>query len=55
MMKADGQIVLIDEDSRVLCGTDMVWEDDIQSASMSEGVLLVQTSNRGSLTYILTL
>lgn len=55
MMKADGQIVLIDDDSRVLCGTDMVWEDNIQSASMNEGVLLVQTSNRGSLTYILTL
>lgn len=46
MMKDDGQIVLIDENSYIICGTDMVWEDDIISAGIKDNVLAVQTSNR---------
>ncbi len=53
MMKDDGQIVLIDENSYIICGTDMVWEDDIISAGIKDNVLAVQTSNWWTLTYII--
>jgi hypothetical protein len=52
MMKNDVQIVLVDENSQILCGTDMAWEDEIVSASILEWVFSVETSNRWKLSYI---
>ncbi len=54
MMKGDGQIILVDENSYLICGTDMVWEDDIITASIVDNVLLIETSNRGNLAYIIS-
>lgn len=54
MTKDDGQIVLIDSQSRILCGTDLKYEHEIITATILENILTVVISNGDTYSYIIT-
>ena len=55
MVKDDGQIVLIDEKSHILCGTDLKWDYTPTDASIENGILNVTISTGEVYSYIIAL
>ncbi|MBP9779781.1 hypothetical protein KBD33_04140 [Candidatus Gracilibacteria bacterium] len=53
MMKDDGQIVLVDSKSQILCGTDLKYEYDITTALIQKSLLTVTLSDKTVYTYII--
>jgi hypothetical protein len=53
-MKDDGQIVLIDSKSQILCGTDLKYEYDIATAIIENSLLIITLSDKTMFTYIIT-
>lgn len=53
MTKDDGQVILVDSQSRILCGTDLKYEYDIISATIENSLLTVTTSDNSIYTYII--
>lgn len=53
MTKDDGQVVLIDSRSRILCGTDLQYDYDIVTATIKDQILTVVLSGSKTYTYII--
>lgn len=55
MMTDDDQVVLINSKSEILCGTELKWEYDITSATITNSILTVETSDKKKFIYIVAL
>jgi hypothetical protein len=53
MTKEDDQVVLIDAESNILCGTDLKYEYDIIMATIRDQILTVVLSDGKTYSYVI--